>query len=255
MWKKELTLMLKNPVYAVMPILPFLLTFFMSEGTKNYILRNFTEREAVYTAAEVIIYRGPLLTAQMQFAISELSFILMMCAIPAGLNIFEERHKNIWNRVVCKRRFLTVKFLLHFVFAVIITAVSLALFYLIYNIKIPFTAATVFLSIPVLSILFGLAMGLTVQNRTVLSNSIMMIVMLLGYLGGALSLTSVLSSTKYMNVLMYLSPLTLADTLIFRQLLGYTNFNGIMPYITVHISGTVLCLTHIIRKVRNDSIL
>ncbi len=79
-----------------------------SEGTKNYLSQNIQSAIVVNTAKEVILYDGMVLNSKVQFAVSELNFMLMMCAILAGLSIFEERKLHIWDRVVNKGNFLHI---------------------------------------------------------------------------------------------------------------------------------------------------
>ncbi|MDO5718999.1 MAG: hypothetical protein Q4P34_08445 [Tissierellia bacterium] len=220
MLKKELKLMIKNPAYFIIAILPFALSFFMSEGTKNYLLQYAVQADEIISSKEVIIYTGKVLDARAQFATSELSFMVMMSSILIGLSVFEERRLHIWDRLVGKERLLCLKFALHYIYDIILIMINLFLYKVAFGIEFPAKAYLLFSSIPIISLFLGMIIGLTVNSRAVLSNSILMIVMLLGYFGGALSLTSVLANTRFMNVLMYISPLTIVNKLIFSSIIG-----------------------------------
>ncbi len=104
---------------------------------------------------------------------------------------------------------------------------------ILFDICFPLKSIFVFLSIPIISISLGLFIGLLVQGRAMLSNTVLMIVMLMGYFGGALSLTSVLSNTKFMNVLMYISPLTMSNQLIFKDLIRVNWGNALWIWISI----------------------
>jgi len=204
-----------------------------SEGTKNYLSQNIQSAIAVNTAKEVILYDGMVLNSKVQFAVSELNFMLMMCAILAGLSIFEERKLHIWDRVVNKGNFMLIKFFTHYAFSVIMIAFNIIGYRILFDICFPLKSIFVFLSIPIISISLGLFIGLLVQGRAMLSNTVLMIVMLMGYFGGALSLTSVLSNTKFMNVLMYISPLTMSNQLIFKDLIRVNWGNALWIWISI----------------------
>ena len=127
--------------------------------------------------------------------VSELNFMLMMCAILAGLSIFEERKLHVWNRVVDKGNFIIIKFITHYVFSLILIGFNVLGFYILFNISFLTESLYIFITVPIMSIILGLFVGLLAANRAMLSNTILMIVMLTGYFGGALSLTSVLSNS------------------------------------------------------------
>lgn len=199
--------------------LPLLFTFILSEGTQHYLSQHINSELDINTVKNIILYNGIVLNSRTQFAVSELSFMLMMCAILSGLNVFEERTLHVWDRVVCKRLFLLIKFVIHFLFTVIMIGVNTFFLKMAFNISFSVKAILIFLSIPIISIPMGILVGMNVKNRTLLSNTILMIVMMMGYFGGALSLTSVLSNTRFMNLLMYISPLTIANKLIFKEMI------------------------------------
>ncbi len=220
MIRKEIKGMVRNPVYFIIMILPIILTFIMSEGTQNYLSQHKQISEAVNTAKEIIIYQGILLNSKVQFAVSELNFMLMMYAILAGLTVFEEIKLHIWDRIVNKNEFILIKYLTHYGFSVFMIIFNMACFWVLFDIKMPIESIFIFLSVPIISILLGIFVGIVVFDRAMLSNTILMTVMMMGYFGGALSLTSVLANTKFMDVLMYFSPLTIANKLIFKILLN-----------------------------------
>lgn len=253
MLKKEIKLMIKNPVYFIIMCLPQLLSFIMSEGTKNYLSQHNQSISQINTAKEVIMYNGILLNSKVQFAVSELNFMLMMCAILAGLSIFEERKLYVWNRVINKANFLIMKFITHYIFSLIMIAFNVLGFYIFFNISFSTQALYIFISIPLISIILGLCVGLFISNRAVLSNSILMIVMLMGYFGGALSMTSVLSNTKFMNVLMYLSPLTIANRLIFKNLILINWGNDLWIWLISIFLFLAIFVTLIGRRVKNGA--
>lgn len=233
MLRKEIKGIIKNPIYLIVMFLPLLLTFIMSEGTKNYLSQHTQSAIAVNTAKEVILYDGMLLNSKAQFAVSELNFLLMMCAVLAGLSVFEERKLHVWDRVASKADFILIKFFAHYAFSLIMTAFNIIGYGILFDICFPLKSICVFLSIPIISIILGLFAGLSVHNRAMLSNAVLMMVMLMGYFGGALSLTSVLSNTKFMNVLMYLSPLTIANQLIFKDLIHANWGNALWIWISI----------------------
>lgn len=253
MLKKEIKGMIKNPVYFIIMLLPLLLTFIMSEGTRNYLSRQIQSGISTSTAKEIILYGGALLNSRLQFAVSELNFMLMMCAILAGLSIFEERKLHVWNRVVNKADFILIKFITHYTFSLAMIAFNLFGFRILFNISFPIKSIYIFGSIPIISIMTGLLAGISVCNGAMLSNTVLMVVMMLGYFGGALSLTSVLSNTKFMNMLMYISPLTIANRLIFKALIGINWGNDLSAWILIVfvLAAALTCL--IVRRLKNGA--
>ena len=250
MLKKEIKGIIKNPVYFIIMCLPQLLTFIMSEGTKSYLSQHIQSIVAVNTVKEVIMYDGVLLNSKVQFAVSELNFMLMMCAILAGLSIFEERKLYVWNG---KGNFITIKFLTHYVFSLVLIVFNILGFRILFNIGFSIESLYIFISVPIISIILGLFVGLLAANRAILSNAILMIVMLTGYFGGALSLTSVLSNTKFMNVLMYLSPLTMANRLIFKNLVHVNWGNDLLIWILEIFVFVSIVVSLIGRRVKNGA--
>ncbi|MDY6037688.1 MAG: hypothetical protein SPI74_01615 [Eubacterium sp.] len=124
-----------------------------------------------------------------------------------------------------------------------------------FDINFPIKSIGVFLSIPIISIILGLFVGLLACSRAILSNTVLMIVMMMGYFGGAISLTSVLSNTKFMNVLMYLSPLTRVNRLIFKDLIQVNRGNDLWIWIlTVLVFATVL-ISLMGRRVKDGAII
>lgn len=255
MLRKEVKGIIKNPVYFIVMLLPLLLTFIMSEGTKNYLSQHFQSTIVLNTAKEIIIYDGILLDSKVQFAVSELSFMLMIVAILAGLSIFEERKLHVWDRVVSKGNFMLIKFFSHYAFSLIMIIVNVIGYWILFDINFPIKSIGVFLSIPIISIILGLFVGLLACSRAILSNTVLMIVMMMGYFGGAISLTSVLSNTKFMNVLMYLSPLTRVNRLIFKDLIQVNRGNDLWIWIlTVLVFATVL-ISLMGRRVKDGAII
>ncbi len=253
MLKKEIKGIIKNPVYLIIMFLPLLLTFIMSEGTKKYLSQHIQSSAVINTAKEVILYDGTLLNSKVQFAVSELNFMLMMCAILAGLSIFEERKLHVWDRVVSKGDFMLIKFFTHYAFSLIMILFNVIGYWVLFDISFPIKSIWVFLSIPVFSISLGLFVGLLVYNRAMLSNTVLMIVMLMGYFGGALSLTSVLSNTKFMNVLMYLSPLTIANQLIFKDLIHVNWGNDLWIWISIVLIFELIFVSLIGRRIKSGA--
>lgn len=255
MFRKEIKAIIKNPAYFIIMILPLTLTFIMSEGTKNY-LSQFTKTTEVFNSTkEIVLYNGMILASKFQFAVSELNFMLMMYAILAGLSILEERRLHVWDRVVNKKSFILTKFFVHYIFAIIIIALNIFGFWVIFNIVFSIKCICMFLCMPIISIVLGLFIGVTVNNRAILSNIILMMVMMMGFFGGALSLTSVLANTKYANVLMYLSPLTMANKLIFKDLINLNWGNDFLIWIAFISIFLGACITMIARRIRNGSII
>ncbi|UTC64007.1 hypothetical protein E4O00_08965 [Treponema sp. OMZ 788] len=255
MLKKEIKGIVKNPVYYIVMILPFIITFIMSEGTKNYLLQRTEFTHKINVAKEIVLYSGQILDAKIQFAVSELNFMLLMAAILIGLSVFEERRLHIWDRIVDKRKFISVKFFAHYGFSVVMIVFNLMLFALIFDMQTPFKSILILLSMPTVSMLFGILIGLIVQNRAMLSNTILMIVMFMGFFGGALSLTSVLSNTKCMNVLMYISPLTLANKLIYKNLINVNMGRELFIWIAFILGFAGLCIAFIERRMKNGTVI
>lgn len=253
MLKKEIKEIIKNPIYSYHYVLPLLLTFIMSEGTKNYLLQHIQNIAVVNTTKEVILYDGILLNSKMQFAVSELNFMLMMCAILAGLSIFEERRLHVWDRIVRKGNFILIKFFTHYIFSLIMILFNVIGYWILFDIGISLKSIGIFLSIPIFSISLGLFVGLLVHNRAMLSNTILMIVMLMGYFGGALSLTSVLSNTKFMNTLMYLSPLTMANKLIFKALIHISWGRDLWIWISMILMFELIFVSLMRRRLKNGA--
>lgn len=255
MFRKEIKGILKNPAYFIIMILPLFLTFIMSEGTKNYLSQFTKTTEVLNSTKEIVLYNALILESKLQFAVSELNFMLMMYAILAGLSIFEERRLHIWDRVVNKVSFIFTKFIVHYIFAIIIIAFNMLGFWILFNIKFPIKSTCMFLCMPIISIVLGLFIGIIVKNRAILSNTILMMVMMMGFFGGALSLTSVLANTKYANVLMYLSPLTMANKLIFKDLINLNWGNDFLIWIAFISIFLGACISMIGRRIRNGSII
>ena len=253
MLKKEIKGIIKNPIYFIIMFLPMVLAFIMSEGTKNYLSQHIQNSFSVDTVKEVVMYDGILLNSKVQFAVSELNFMLMMSAVLAGLSIFEERKLYVWDRIVCKSNFVLIKFFIHYVFSLIMITSNVIGYRLLFDIRFPINSICIFLSIPIISISLGLFVGLLVYNKAILSNIIMMIVMIMGYFGGAISLTSVLSNTKFMNVLMYLSPLTMANRLIFKDLIHIDWGNDLFIWILIILIFAVTLIFLIARRLRNGA--
>lgn len=253
MLKKEIKGIIKNPVYFIIILLPMILAFIMSEGTKKYLSQHIQNSLFVNTSKEIILYEGVLLNSKVQFSVSELNFMLMMCAILAGLSIFEERKLHVWDRVVCKSSFMLIKFFIHYVFSLIMIAFNMLGFWILFNISFPIKSLCVFFSIPILSIILGLFVGVVVNSRAMLSNTVLMIVMTMGFFGGALSLTSVLSNTRFMNVLMYLSPLTMANKLIFKDLIKENWGNDLLVWSLIVLIFVIVFISLIGRRVKNGA--
>lgn len=255
MLKKEIYAIVKNPVYYMLLFLPFLLSFFMSEGIKNYSTKDFVSLESINTTKEVILYSGTFLNAKIQFMVSELNFMIMMISTLIGLNVLEDRRLHIWDRVIDKDRFLLVKVFIHYIYSALMVIISLLLFKICFDITFPFKSVIIFLSFPLLSLSMGILAGIYIDNRTVLSNTLMMIVMLFGYLGGSLSLSSVLSTTKFMRYLMYVSPVTLGNKIIFLQILGIDNIGSYISFIAVIFVVLIISFIFIKRRLKNGSII
>ncbi len=253
MLKKEIKGIIKNPAYFIIMCLPMLIAFIMSEGTKNYLSQHVQSIVAVTTTKEVIMHNGALLNSKVQFAVSELNFMLMMCAILAGLSIFEERKLHVWERIVGKGNFILLKFFIHYAFSIVMITFNLIGFSIFFDINFPIGSVCVFLSIPIISVVLGLFVGLSSGNRAMLSNTILTIVMLMGYFGGALSLTSVLSNTKFMNVFMYLSPLTMANRLIFKNLVHVNWGNDLWIWSLAIFVFVTIFVSLIGRRVKNGA--
>lgn len=126
-------------------------------------------------------------------------------------------------------------------------------YWILFDISFPIKSICIFLSIPIVSISFGLFVGILFYNRAMLSNTVLTIVMLMGYFGGALSLTSVLSNTKFMNVLMYISPLTMANKLIFKDLIHINWGNDLFIWISIILIFTLLFIFLMVRRLKNGS--
>lgn len=253
MLRKEIKGIVKNPVYFIIMSLPLLLAFIMSEGTKSYLLQHTQVLEGINTTKEIVLYNGMILNSKAQFAVSELNFMLVMCAILVGLSIFEERRLHVWDRVVDKKAFILTKFFTHYAFCLIMIAFNTIGFWILFSIKFPVKSMLVFISVPIISTFLGLFVGMVVNSRVILSNTILMLVMTMGFFGGALSLTSVLSNTKFMNVLMYLSPLTMANKLIFMDLINIDWGNNLFIWIALVIIFSGIFISLIGRRVKDGA--
>lgn len=253
MIKKEIKQLLRSPSYYIMLLLPFLLIFFMSEGTKGYLAPLPPSPSSV--SAPILLYQGILLNAQQQFAVSELTFMLFMSTILLGLNILKERQTNVWNRVICKKRFLLIKSGVHAVYHLLLITVTLGLLYFFYQISYSWYDILCFISVSCISLPFAVFIGLKASSQTILSNLMLLSVMLLGYFGGALSLSSVLANTKGMNILRYLSPLTLVNQCIYRDILSCSNSTITIAWWSVVFILSTSLLILIQRRVTYDSII
>lgn len=252
--KKEIISIVKNPVYYIIMFLPFILAFIMSEGTKNYInLNNISNIALKITNIE--LYKGIILNSRIQFAVSELSFMLMMTSILIGQSLFQERSLHIWDRIVKKESFIAKKFLYNYIFTIVMIVINTIMYNYILDILLSYKSILILSTLPIISLLLGIYISLTVKNKAILSNTILMIVMLSGYFGGALSMTSVLQNTKYMNYLMYLSPITFSNKLIFKDFLKINIVNEIIIWIlSLFILSTILIYL-IKRRIKNGSII
>ncbi len=255
MLKKELKIMINNKAYLFLLILPALLAFFMSEGTKGYLDKFYYLGYSTSLINNEVLYTGKILFAKTQFAISELNFMLMMISSFLGLNILEERSLHIWDRIIDKFKFLLIKAVLHYIYALLMIIVSALIFKFLFEIDFSFNAILITFTVPIISLCLGTIAGIFLGNRTVLSNTVLMIVMLFGYFGGALSLSSVLSTTKYMNYLIYLSPLTLINKILFMEHLGLDYRNLFFVWIVVLVILTTFTVLFVKRRLKNDTIL
>ena len=217
---KEIRELSKNYVYWIVMLLPLLLTFVMSEGTKNYISQFANMGTAASSSEPVSIYTGPRLSSASQFAVSELSFMVLMTSDLIALSIFRERDLHIWDRVPNKTSFILIKLLTHTLFTTFMISINMGLYKLVFNIAIPINSIATLISLSIIATLFGTCVGISTKTKSTLSGIVLMSVMTMGYFGGALSLTSVLANTQYMNKLMYLSPLTLTNQIIYKSMLG-----------------------------------
>lgn len=240
--------MMKNKAYYILLILPALLAFFMSEGTKGYL-------ENIYSTGDETLYTGKFLFASTQFAISELNFIVLMTASFLGLSILEERSLHIWDRIIDKSKFLFTKAIIHYIYTLVMVLVSVLLFRILFDLNLSLNAILIMCTVPILSLCIGTIAGIFLENRTVLSNTVLMIVMLFGYFGGALSLSSMLSTTKYMNYLIYLSPLTLINKVLFMEYLELEYKNMLFIWIGVVVVLSFLTILLVKRRLENDTIL
>ncbi|SEQ61109.1 hypothetical protein SAMN05421767_10288 [Granulicatella balaenopterae] len=248
--------MLKNKVYLFLLFLPALLAFFMSEGTKGYITQFYhVGGDSLSGNSQVVLYTGKLLFAKTQFAISELNFMVMMVSSLVGLNILEERTLHIWDRIIDKGRFLAVKVVIHYLYCLLMIVISLVVFRFGFGIGFSVRAVLLLATVPIVSMAIGIMAGIFIHNRTVLSNTVMMIVMLFGYFGGALSLSSVLSTTNYMNYLIYLSPLTLINKLLYMDYLALWDANLLMIWLSVLAVLTIGTILVMKRGLKHDTIL
>ncbi|MDO5733008.1 MAG: hypothetical protein Q4P72_04385 [Eubacteriales bacterium] len=255
MIKKELRSMIKSPSYYVILLLPIALCLFMSEGTKNYLEIGSALSKSVETTVPVRIYQGARAGAKLQFAVSELSFMLLMASLPMGFNVFEERRLHTWDRLVNKSKLLYTKWGLHYLYTLLMIAISVIGFRWIFAIHLSPTAILLFATIPILSLSLGLMIACCVESRSVLQDTTLMLVMLLGFFGGALSLSSVLSNTRVMNLLMYLSPLTLVNQIIFADYLALPIKGLLLPWLLVEFVLSAACLAITRRRIKHGIIL
>lgn len=255
MIRKELKSMFHNSAYWIVAILPLLLTFLMSQGTKQY-LESSTSQQVLYTSMHhVSMYSGLMLQGDFQFAVSELSFMVMMISNLVGLNVFEERRIHVFDRVPNKKGFIAMKFGMHVLYAAILIVCNTICYKIFLGIHLPIKAILIFFSISLISIPFGIVVGLYAKSRVTVSNIILMLVMLMGYFGGALSLTSVLANTRYMKALMYGSILTIANKLVFKTLLGLPLQTTLMIWSISVIGICVVCSILIVRRIDHGAVI
>lgn len=253
MIKKEFKGAIRNPAYYIVMLLPILLTFIMSEGTKGYLSQGLQDQAIIRTTREISLYNGLILGSKEQFAVSELNFMLLIYSILPGLSIFEERRLHIWDRLVKKSQLLIVKFIVYYILSLIMIAINVLVFKFCFNISFPSRSICIFCSLPIVSVFLGLFIGVLVNNRTMLSNTLLMLVMIMGYFGGALSLTSVLANTKFMNVLMKLSPLSMVNRLIFKDLISMNWGNDLWVWSSLLLIISILLIGLISRRVKNGA--
>ena len=169
---KEVKGMMHNLAYLSIMVLPLLLTFIMASGTKNYLVDVSGLKESGNVLSNVSVYQGTLLDSKAQFAVSELSFMVMMVSNLIGLNVFEERDKHVWDRVVCKNQFIGMKFFMHVGFSLLMILLNVVCYKYLFGVKIPLSAILVFISITLICLPFGILVGMFVQSRAMVSNKI-----------------------------------------------------------------------------------
>ncbi|MDO5695835.1 MAG: hypothetical protein Q4P30_03645 [Eubacteriales bacterium] len=253
MFRQSLRGIIRGPAYYLLSILPFVLTLFLSAGTQGYLDR-FAET-AVHVPGPVVRYSGPVLGAAEQFAVSELSFILMMVSVLTGLAVLRERHLHVWDRLPCRGRFFAVHLLTHVGYGLWVLGLNSVLYIIVFEIRFSVSQLAVFASILPLAVLFGGFTALCVRERSVLSNIVLMAVMLSGYLGGALSLTAVLQNTRFMNVLRYASPLTLVNEVIYRMHLHLLQGENLVAWAVTLMALSIILLIGCERRIRHGSII
>ena len=252
---KELKEISKNYVYLIVMLLPLLLTFVMSQGTINYAPQPTSIPITTTTTKPVSTYTGIQLASASQFAVSELSFMLLMTSDLVALSMFRERKLHIWDRVNDKKAFISAKIIAHIIFAIAMIAFNIALYKILFNIAIPYSSTAALILLSLVATLFGICIGISSKTKSGLSGTVLMSVMTMGYFGGALSLTSVLANTKYMNQLMYISPLTHTNQIIYKSMLNIDTTYNLYTWIAIA-SLLIITMTFIvIRRIKNGTVL
>lgn len=229
MFKKELRHLGRN--YGLLFFIvfaPALLTFIMGQGTMHYNPGiGQTVRDL---GARIQVLNLPRITSTQSFAISATTFFAMMLSNFIAHDLYQERENRTLDRHPSKARLLMAKGLLYAAVLLLMILISGLTNRLFYGIQWTLPMIGLFWSTGFLSIPFGFLIALKAHSKQVLSNIALMIVMLLGYFSGTLSLMSVLKNTPIMRRLIYISPLTWLNEALTHRFLGVAD-HALLPWL------------------------
>lgn len=207
---------------------PALLTFVMGQGTMHY--QAGIGQAVQDLGARIRVLDVPRITSTQSFAISATTFFAMMLSNFIAHDLYRERENRTLDRHPSKARLLLTKGLLYAVLLLLMILISNLANRLFYGIRWTLPMIGLFWSTGFISIPFGFLIALTAHSKQVLSNIVLMIVMLLGYFSGTLSLMSVLKNTPLMRHLIYISPLTWLNEALTHRFLHVAD-QSLLPWL------------------------
>ena len=144
----------------------------------------------------------------------ELGFVLIYISAILAYAVYEERDKRTVNRILLSKSgmgaFLFNKFFIGILMAVIQIAVAYVFSTVFLDVdwgEKKLIMLLVFLCIGVFSTAFGIAAAMTVKKREGIDNLVLFVAAMCGYMGGAITPSTVLESKKVIKHIIKIDPL------------------------------------------------
>ena len=156
----------------------------------------------------------PSLDASVYYTFAELGFVLIYISAILAYAVYEERDKRTVNRILLSKSgmgaFLFNKFFIGILMAVIQIAVAYVFSTVFLDVdwgEKKLIMLLVFLCIGVFSTAFGIAAAMTVKKREGIDNLVLFVAAMCGYMGGAITPSTVLESKKVIKHIIKIDPL------------------------------------------------